>query len=483
MRYRLLAITSHLILLSVFSSCWCHSQDSVETLQAWPEWKARCLALPSNQQILQQRAAAGKSAISSAQFDRLLEKFFAAELTGNLARDDRWVLGKPQGTFFDFRTAYFKDPENVPFQPFAQKLTLNSASTVIFNGDLHGDIRSLVRTLGSLQERGVLEGFELADPDTHLVFLGDYTDRGSYGVEVIATLLRLKLANPGNVWLSRGNHEDFQLVHRYGFVEELLRKFGAGYDVSRAARLYDCLPVVIYVGTAEGDYLQCNHGGMESGFAPTELLKKLSPAIAYQLLGTLNQASFVKAHPELLETIGLPERNQLHAQFADFVPLSPTIPRTLGFMWNDFTIFTEEPALDLTETRGWVFGQKGTATILKAHSSPEARIRAVFRAHQHTRNLSPMMQRLLVSQGVFRHWQTADAPGLATASKPLLKRLLDTEETRKVEAGAVYTFNVSPDSVYGLGCYYNFATHGILTMAPSFDEWKLEVVALPVAVE
>ena len=46
---------------------------------------------------------------------------------------------------------------------------------------------------------------------------------------------------------------------------------GTGYDPMRLMRLYDCLPAVIYVGS-QGDYYQCNHGGMEPGYDPGALL-------------------------------------------------------------------------------------------------------------------------------------------------------------------------------------------------------------------
>ncbi|MEZ5324394.1 MAG: metallophosphoesterase family protein [Verrucomicrobiales bacterium] len=233
----------------------------------WASWKVRCMALPSNQQILLNQAPPGRAAISAVQFDDLLNRFVGVQLGDALANEALWIGGKPDSRFFDSQLCYFNDPA-VAFMPFAQKLSLAPGSRVIFNGDLHGDIRSLITTIGSWQQQGLLNGFRIVDPQTHVVFLGDYTDRGFYGVEVIATLARLKLENPDNVWFSRGNHEDSQLVSRYGFVEEMHRKFNDTYDVTKVMRLYDCLPVVIYVGSSAGDYLQCNHGGMEPGYDP-----------------------------------------------------------------------------------------------------------------------------------------------------------------------------------------------------------------------
>lgn len=68
-------------------------------------------------------------------------------------------------------------------------------------GDLHGDYPTLLR---------LLKICNLAKDC--LIFLGDYADRGSYGVEVIETVSDLAIEYPMNVFLLKGNHEDY--THR-----------------------------------------------------------------------------------------------------------------------------------------------------------------------------------------------------------------------------------------------------------------------------
>ena len=87
-------------------------------------------------------------------------------------------------------------------------------------GDIHGCYTALTHLLDELH----------LTPEDKLVFLGDYTDRGMYGIEVLYTMLRLKVENPDRVLIVRGNHEDVSLATRYGFISEGRAKYGTSFD-------------------------------------------------------------------------------------------------------------------------------------------------------------------------------------------------------------------------------------------------------------
>ncbi len=66
----------------------------------------------------------------------------------------------------------------------------------IFVGDTHGDLEATQKTIRTY----------LA-PDSKLVFLGDYVDRGPASLDNINLLLEQKIEHPDSIYLLMGNHE------------------------------------------------------------------------------------------------------------------------------------------------------------------------------------------------------------------------------------------------------------------------------------
>lgn len=447
--------------------------------RTYEEWRAACLKLPLN------RTLGGRlpprDLLPLQRFDEvsaLLDRFFALSTNGPVGSATSWVGEAPaRGTFLDVSRGWFTTAE-VPFEPFAEKVVLPPGTKVLLQGDLHGDIRSFIQLLESWNQKKWVSGFKVVDPNLHVFFLGDYTDRGLYGVEVLYTLLRLRLENPEQVHLLRGNHEDVSLVSRYGFLAEGSAKYGKAFDAAKILRAYDFLPVVCYLGSGS-DFVQLCHGGMEPGYSPRDLLAAAGTN-RFQRLGELKQQAFVAKNPNWLggETKAAADARRY---YKDFKPMAPTVPTTLGFMWNDFTVFNDEPGFAENPDRAFVYGKSAVAFLLSEAGGTAAKVHAVIRAHQHSGLPNPMMRRLVASGGLFRHWQekaTAAAQELSAAG--LVSVLEPSQTPRALAESSVWTLNVTPDSVYGANNDYRFASTGVLSLGAAFADWKLGVETVEV---
>lgn len=457
----------------------CAAAPAPPTLPNYASWRAACQRLPFN------RALGGSlpprellPLRTFADFAAVLDPFLEQCRTGELARAEAWVAPAPRTeTFFNLSTAYFLQP-TTPFQPFAQRHEVPPGTRVLLHGDLHGDIHALIAYLDELQRLGYLDGFRVSRPDIRLVFLGDYTDRGRYGIEVLYSLLRLRLENPRQVLLVRGNHEDVSLTARYGFLAEAQGKYGRAYDAARVGRLYDFLPAVLYLVSGT-NVAQCNHGGLEPGFDPRRLLAEPG-SVSFQLLGKLEQRRLLATQADWVSGLAPAVRRDLEANLVDFLPESPTTPTVLGFMWNDFTVLRGEPQFAIDPGRAFVYGDEAARVILAQGRGAGHRIRTLFRAHQHAAALNPLMRRLIASRGLFRHWQDNDNPAMLEGTPEKLRGTLDVATERNLPDGSVWTFNVSPDSVYGMGCGFTFDTAGELLVAERWEDWRLRVINLEI---
>eukprot|EP01101_Sappina_pedata_P010033 TRINITY_DN621_c0_g1_i1.p1 TRINITY_DN621_c0_g1~~TRINITY_DN621_c0_g1_i1.p1 ORF type:complete len:685 (-),score=246.37 TRINITY_DN621_c0_g1_i1:94-2148(-) len=135
-------------------------------------------------------------------------------------------------------------------------LELEAPITVV--GDIHGQYYDLVNLID-----------QSGDPEnTQYLFLGDYVDRGSYGMEVTLLLMAYKIKHPYTFFMLRGNHESRLLTSHFNFRLEAFTKY-SGEVYSVVMNTFDCLPVAALVTNKQGTFF-CVHGGLSPDIVQLE---------------------------------------------------------------------------------------------------------------------------------------------------------------------------------------------------------------------
>ena len=457
MKLNSLKISLGLLLVGLNSFC-ASAVGATGVSISFNQWIETCQKLPKNREtfIQTEKSAlvdlAGSKERAQVEILQTIQQF--SKIMPQTHDSSKWINGKVPNLTKEKSCGIY-----------AQRLTLNSNDIAYVQGDLHGDIYSLTSFLKKMQIQGVLNqnSFKIATPSSlekvYFLFLGDYTDRGFYGLEVMYTLWRLKIANPEQVVLVRGNHEDCKIASRFGFWSEIQKKLGdrlSGKVLEAITKMYELLPAVLYVGNQ--DFIQCCHGGLEVGYQPTQLLDAVEEK--YELIEWLMREQFFSNRCPMAKK--LMPRAASQEEFQDIKLTGPSMEykspgyfTNLGFMWGDFQVDSNAPSIH-TSGRGISASKALTETCLPALDS---RVKSIFRAHQHSSELNSMMQGLVSSKGIFKLWHP-----------------YDMGKKRVLTKGSVFTFNVSPDSQYGVRCGYGFMTYGqLVAKSGSIENWDLFV--------
>ncbi|RWS01737.1 hypothetical protein B4U79_07120 [Dinothrombium tinctorium] len=114
-----------------------------------------------------------------------------------------------------------------------------NSPTYVF-GDIHGNLHDLITYEQILWDKGP------ACVRTSILFLGDYVDRGEFGIECIMYLLACKVLNPDKFYLLRGNHELRPIQTVFTFQKECFEKFGKNIGQTiweKCNEVFDILPL------------------------------------------------------------------------------------------------------------------------------------------------------------------------------------------------------------------------------------------------
>lgn len=149
---------------------------------------------------------------------------------------------------------------------YIQKRDVKQGTRIALIGDRHADLQSVIENLYALQKKGIFSDKFKVMEDALILFDGDFTDRGSYSLEVLQILMTLKIENPENVYLVRGNHEDLDVNRKYGdenFQKFLMFRYMEVF--SSFQKFYNSMPLSFYIAQEgeQREYVQVVHGAVD----------------------------------------------------------------------------------------------------------------------------------------------------------------------------------------------------------------------------
>lgn len=142
-------------------------------------------------------------------------------------------------------------------------------------GDLHGDLKTYERAVDAWKRK----------KGSDIVFLGDYADRGDYGLEIIESLKELSEEN--GVIVLKGNHESYYTSGEPHFfpcdlISEVSKKYGNWYSYfnKELKPFFDSL----CISAMYRNEILFVHGGISSKIKNIENLRHPTPDIESDIL-------------------------------------------------------------------------------------------------------------------------------------------------------------------------------------------------------
>lgn len=127
-------------------------------------------------------------------------------------------------------------------------ITIDSHTTIA--GDIHGNLFDLIRL------------FKVTDfsNNGHLLFLGDYVDRGKFSIETVVLLFSLQCTYPDQIHLLRGNHEFSSVNSKSSFYNDIIEQYGSERLWKKINSVFEYLPISALIQKK----VFCVHGGISS---------------------------------------------------------------------------------------------------------------------------------------------------------------------------------------------------------------------------
>jgi hypothetical protein len=143
------------------------------------EWCDKVMQLPEGHDCIHKTLSKFKTCLEFEEVKELCSKITETYLKE--LENASWEGNPPKKDFY--HSTEEKDLQKIELAPFSQKIKVPSNSKIGMIGDIHGSVHSLMRNLIRMNLLGYFDQQFRLKNDFYLIFLGDLSDRGYYGIE------------------------------------------------------------------------------------------------------------------------------------------------------------------------------------------------------------------------------------------------------------------------------------------------------------
>ncbi len=160
------------------------------------------------------------------------------------------------------------------YEGFAEEISIPTDTSLVIKADIHGNWIMFKLYIEKLISEEYLDDNLRCKEGVHITFLGDFTGRNNSDLFITAIIAMMKLQQPEQIHILKGNHEEKSFIDQAKDPSSLVYEYFSSSDERKNMinSFSDNLPIIIIFHEKNYErYVSCVHGVVD----PTVNLKQL----------------------------------------------------------------------------------------------------------------------------------------------------------------------------------------------------------------
>lgn len=162
------------------------------------------------------------------------------------------------------------------YKGFAEEISVPTDSRIVIKADIHGSWETFKTYIEKLKNEGYLDDNLRCKEGINITFLGDFTGRGNNDLFITNFIAMMKLQQPEQVHILKGNHEEKSYIKKSQDPDSLVYKYFSSSEERK--NLINCFSdnlaiAMLFHENNYDNYLLCAHGVIDPTVNLNSLIK------------------------------------------------------------------------------------------------------------------------------------------------------------------------------------------------------------------